>query len=99
MSHQLVGVEANHDNGMPSYDQFEMKKQGFIKNKVMARPMATSIEKLSWISHTDLLPPTFEGNDGDNLWQVQSQQHHGVTYKIHAHLSPSMQIALTNGHL
>jgi hypothetical protein len=27
---------------------------------------------------------TFEGDDGDNLWQMQSQQHLGVTYKIHA---------------
>jgi hypothetical protein len=60
--------------------------------------VVTSIEKANWISHIDVLPPTFEGDDGDNLWWVQSQQHHGVTYKIHAHPSPNMQITFTNGH-
>jgi hypothetical protein len=60
--------------------------------------VVTSIEKTNWISHIDVFPPTFEGDESDNLWRVQSQQHHGVTYKIHAHPSPSMQITLMNGH-
>jgi hypothetical protein len=50
--------------------QAEMKRQGFVKNKVMAQLVVASINKVSWIPHTDMIPPTFEGDDGDNLWQV-----------------------------
>jgi hypothetical protein len=31
-----------------------------------------------------VISPTFEGDDGDDVWRVQSQNHLGVTYKIHA---------------
>ncbi len=29
-----------------------------------------------------MISPTFEGDDGDDVWRVQSQYHLGVTYKI-----------------
>jgi hypothetical protein len=43
-------------------------------------------------------PLTFEGDNGDNLWWVQNQQHLDVIYKIHAPLHQVMQVAFTNGH-
>jgi hypothetical protein len=61
-----------------------MKKERFIKNKVMVWLVMTSIDKINGIPHTNVIPPTFEGNDGDKLQWVWSQQHPGVTYKIHA---------------
>jgi hypothetical protein len=61
-----------------------MKRQGFIKNKVMAQPMVASVDKTSRIPHNDVISPTFEGDDGDNVWLVRSQQHPSITYKIHA---------------
>ncbi len=59
-----------------------MKRQGFIYNKVMVQLVVTNVDKASWIPHTNVIPPTFEGDDGDNLWWVQSQQHPNVIYKI-----------------
>jgi hypothetical protein len=50
--------------------QAEMKRQGFIKNKVMARLVVASVDKTSWIPHTDVISPTFEGDDDDNFWPV-----------------------------
>jgi hypothetical protein len=64
--------------------QAKMKKQGFIKNKVMAQHVVASVDKVSWISHTNVISPTFEGDDGDDVWQVRSQHHPNVTYKMHA---------------
>jgi hypothetical protein len=64
--------------------QANMKRQGFIKNKVMVRLVIANVDKASQILHIDVTPPTFEGDDGDDVWWVQSQHHHGVTYKIHA---------------
>jgi hypothetical protein len=40
-----------------------------------------SVEKASHNPHTNVLPPTFERNDGDDLWP-QSQEHPIVTHKI-----------------
>jgi hypothetical protein len=51
--------------------QAEMKKQGFIKNKVMGRLVVASVNKVSQIPHINVISPTFE-------------EDHGVTYKIHA---------------
>jgi hypothetical protein len=48
--------------------QTEMKKQGFIKNKVMAQLVVASVDEISWIPHIDVISPTFEGDDGDNVW-------------------------------
>ncbi len=61
-----------------------MKRQGFIYNKVMVQLVVASVDKASRIPHINVIPPTFEGDDGDNLWWVQSQQHHDVIYEIHA---------------
>jgi len=62
--------------------QAKMKRQGFIYNKVMVWLVATSVDKTSQIPHTNVIPPTFERDNGDNLWWVQSQQHLDVIYKI-----------------
>jgi hypothetical protein len=48
--------------------QANMKKQGFIKNKVMAQLVVASANKTSWIPHIDVISPTFEGDDGDDVW-------------------------------
>ncbi len=47
--------------------QVEKKRQGFIKNKVMARLVMASVNKASRIPHTDVIPPTFEGDAGDDV--------------------------------
>jgi hypothetical protein len=62
----------------------EMKRQGFIKNKVMAWLMVVNVDKASQIPHTNVISPTFERDDGDNVWRVWSQHHFGVIYKMHA---------------
>jgi hypothetical protein len=56
--HQLIGVEAQQWHAIT--DQSKMKKQGFIKNKVMTRLVVINIKKANWISHIDVLPPTFD---------------------------------------
>ncbi len=48
-----------------------MKSQGFIKNKVMARLVMVSVDKVSRIPHTDVISPPFEKDDGDDVWWVQ----------------------------
>jgi hypothetical protein len=52
--------------------QAKMKRQGFIKNKVMVQLALANVDKANWISHIDVIPPTFEGDDGDDVWWVQS---------------------------
>jgi hypothetical protein len=64
--------------------QAEMKRQGFIKNKIMAWLVVASVDKANRIPHTNVISPTFEGDDGDDFWRVWSQHHPNVTYKIHA---------------
>ncbi len=64
--------------------QVEMKRRGFIKNKVMTWLVVKSVDKTSQIPHTNVISLTFEGDDGDDVWQVWSQHHPSVTYKIHA---------------
>ncbi len=61
-----------------------MKRQGFIKNKVMARLVVVSVDKTNQIPHTNVISPTFEGDDGDDVWLVWSQHHLSITYKIYA---------------
>jgi hypothetical protein len=61
-----------------------MKMPRFIKNKVMARLVVASVDKASQIPHANVISPAFEGDDGDDVWQVRSQHHPSVTYKIHA---------------
>jgi hypothetical protein len=45
-----------------------MKRQGFIKNKVMAWLVVVSVDKANWIPHINVISPTFEGDDGDDVW-------------------------------
>ncbi len=59
-----------------------MKRQGFIKNKVMAQLVVASVNKVSWIPHSNVISPTFEVDDGDDVWWVQSQHYPSVIYKI-----------------
>ncbi len=49
-----------------------MKKQGLIKSKVMARLVVTSIYKISQIPYTNVIPPTCEGDDGDDVLWMQN---------------------------
>jgi hypothetical protein len=74
-----------------------MKKQGFIKNKVMAQLVVASVDKVGWIPHTNVIPPTFEGDDGDDVWWVQSQYHPSIASRFMP-FSSIMQIAYVNGH-
>jgi len=46
--------------------------------------VVASVDKTSQIPYTDVISPTFEGDDGDDVWQVRSQYHPNVTYKIYA---------------
>jgi len=48
--------------------QAKMKKQSFIKNKIMARLVVANVDKVNRIPHTDVISPIFEGDDGDNVW-------------------------------
>jgi hypothetical protein len=64
--------------------QAEMKRQRFIENKVMTRLVVVSVDKTNQIPNIDMISPTFEGDDCDDVWQVRSQHHPSVTYKIHA---------------
>jgi hypothetical protein len=48
--------------------QTKMKKQGLIKSNVMAQLVATNIYKVNQIPYTNVIPPTFEGDDGDDVW-------------------------------
>ncbi len=64
--------------------QANMKMQGFVKNKVMAWLVVANVDKASQISHTNVISSTFEGDDCDDVWWVQSQHRPNVTYEIHA---------------
>jgi hypothetical protein len=48
--------------------QAKMKRQGFIKNKVMAQLVVASVDKVNQIPHTNVISPTFERDDGDDVW-------------------------------
>jgi hypothetical protein len=48
--------------------QAEMKKQGFIKTKVMAQLVVVSVDKVGRIPHIDVISPTFERDDGYDVW-------------------------------
>jgi hypothetical protein len=43
-----------------------------------------NVDKAGQIPHSNVISPTFEGDDGDDVWRVQNQHHPNVTYKIHA---------------
>jgi hypothetical protein len=46
--------------------------------------VVASVDKANQISHTNVISPTFEGDDGDGVWWVQNQHHPNVTYKVRA---------------
>ncbi len=71
--HSLVGVEINHGSGMPLCAPSQDEEAGFIKNKVIVWLVMANVEKTSRNPHTDVFPPTFEGDDGDDLWWLQSR--------------------------
>ncbi len=57
----------------------EMKKKGFIKNKVMEAIVTRSVEKATLIPFTRVYQPTLE-NDG--AWAVWSQRLPNVIYMV-----------------
>jgi hypothetical protein len=59
--------------------------------------VVANVDKTSQIPHINVISCTFEGDDGDDVWQVRIQHHLCVTYKICA-FSPSTQVAFLNGH-
>ncbi len=50
--------------------QAEMKRWGFIKNKVVAWLVPTSVEKAFMIPHTNVIQPTLVGDDNVITWIV-----------------------------
>ncbi len=46
--------------------------------------VVANVDKANQIPHINVISPTFEGDDGDNVWQVWSQHHPSVSYKIRA---------------
>ncbi len=48
----------------------------------MAQLMVASVDKANWTPHIDVISPTIERDDSDDVWRVQSQHHPNVTYKI-----------------
>jgi hypothetical protein len=48
----------------------KMKRQGFIKNKVMSQLVVANVDKSNQIPHIDVISLTFEGEDGSDVWQV-----------------------------
>ncbi len=71
---QLITTIARH-----YMHTLEMKKKGFIKNKVMEAIVTRSVEKAALIPFTHVYQPTLE-NDG--AWVVQSQCIPNVIYTL-----------------
>jgi len=57
----------------------EMKKKGFIKNKVMEAIITRSVEKATLIPLTHVYQPTLESH---GAWGVQSQRLPNVIYMV-----------------
>jgi len=60
----------------------EMKKHGFIRNKVVERIVKMSVEKATLIPHTNVTHGIDDLNETGHAWMVQSQQHLNMTYKV-----------------
>jgi hypothetical protein len=60
----------------------EMKKCGFIKNKVVEHIVKASIEKATLILHTNVTHGIDDSNETGQAWMVQNQQHLNMTYKV-----------------
>jgi len=57
----------------------EMKKNGFIKNKVMEAIITRRMEKIAFIPFTHVYQPTLES---DGAWGVRSQRLPNVIYTM-----------------
>jgi hypothetical protein len=57
----------------------EMKKRGFIKNKVVEAIVTQSVEKATLIPFTYVYQPTLEG---DGAWGIHSQHLPNVIYEV-----------------
>ncbi len=57
----------------------EMKKKGFIKNKVVESIVIRSVEKVALIPLTHVYQPTLES---DGIWDVGSQHLPNITYVV-----------------
>jgi hypothetical protein len=73
-----------------------MKKQGNVKNKVMVQFVVVSVSKTSQIPHTNVIPSTFEGDDGNNVWWCEVNTIL-ILFTRSMPLSPNTQVALANG--
>jgi len=60
----------------------EMKKRGFIRNKVVERIVKTSVEKATLIPHTNVTHGINDSNETGHAWMVQSLQHPNMTYEV-----------------
>jgi hypothetical protein len=60
----------------------EMKKCGFIKNKVVEHIVKASIEKATLIPHTNVTHGIDDSNELRQAWMIQNQQHLNMTYKV-----------------
>jgi hypothetical protein len=60
----------------------EMKKHGFIRNKVVERIVKTSVEKATLIPHINVTHGIDDLNETGHAWMVQNQQHPNMTYKV-----------------
>jgi hypothetical protein len=59
----LVGVVINNNHCTSLHAPLEMKKRGFIENKVMPAIVTQNVEKAAFIPLTHVFQPTLE-NDG-----------------------------------
>jgi hypothetical protein len=58
----------------------EMKKHGFIKNKVVQHIVKISVEKATLIPHINVTHGIDDSNEIGHAWMVRSQQHPNMTY-------------------
>jgi hypothetical protein len=77
----------------------EMKKKGFIKNKVMESIITWNVEKTTLIPFTHVYQPTLES---DGAWGVWSQHLPNVIYAmkfIHWNILLHMWMGITKEHV
>jgi len=60
----------------------EMKKRGFIRNKIVECIVKTNVEKATLIPHTNVTHGIDDSNETGHAWMVQNQQHPNITYKV-----------------
>ncbi len=77
--------------------QAKMKKQGFIKNKVMAQLVVASVDKVSWFHTSMWFHPPLRGMMVMVFGECEANTIL-VLLTRSMPLSSNMQIALTNGH-